>query len=143
MAKRITDPTKPGRVFKDKADLARQKRLEGANTPFQRRLRQAESRGEETFMYEGKPYAANVAKGPSTIKAGLRPSSPLLPPPGVIPNRPILSNPKVDAFPAPEDKPAGVKKKVKQKRTKLKKFPQKSAYRHLDRKRAGKKFKAD
>jgi hypothetical protein len=110
MAKRITDPTKPVRVFKDKADLARQKRLEGANTPFQRRLRQAEARGEKTFMYEGNPYAANVAKGPSTIKAGLRPSSPLLPPPSVIPNRPILSNPKVDAFPAPPDKVKGVKR---------------------------------
>lgn len=72
----MTDPKKPigkklsGRVYKDGADQALQKRMEGKDTPFQRALRAAEAAGERTFVYNGKLYAARSFGGavPQTPK---------------------------------------------------------------------------
>ena len=80
-----TDPiVKSRRVFKDAADKARQKRLEGKNTPFQKALRAAEAAGKATFDFEGKPYAARTtgaakqgypSVGPPAIRAKRGPGS--------------------------------------------------------------------
>lgn len=66
-----TDPVKKGskRVHKNKADENRQKKNEGSNSAFQKRLRQAESNGEASFMWEGKKIAARTGGG--TKKTGV------------------------------------------------------------------------
>ena len=90
-----TDPiVKSRRVFKDAADKARQKRLEGKNTPFQKALRAAEAAGKATFDFEGKPYAARTigaakqgypSVGPPAIRAKRGPGSLAPPTAGRIP----------------------------------------------------------
>ena len=82
-----TDPVvRSKRVFKDAADKARQKRLEGKDTPFQRRLRLAESRGENPFPFKGKSFAARTTvTAPPTVRATSPPGKLTKPPIGTIP----------------------------------------------------------
>lgn len=56
------DKKKKGRVYKDAKDKAKQKKMEGKDTPFQNALAQAERSGKSSFMYEGKRYAADPNK---------------------------------------------------------------------------------
>jgi len=95
--KKTKDPKKPGRVFKNRADLGRQRRLEGQDTPFQRRLRLAEFQGEDPFDYEGKSYAANIDKSVGTRRARLTPRTSAIPELGIIKKRPgVIPNPAIE-----------------------------------------------
>ena len=119
---RSTDPVvKSKRVFKNAADKARQKRLEGANTPFQKRLRLAESVGENPFDFEGKSYAARTTaaklKGPGTRRATRIPGGPIKPPVGTIPLK--------QGYPSPIDPPEVIPQvvpKVKNNRRRIGRF---------------------
>ena len=53
-----TEPTKEGRVHASESDANLQRKMEGKDTPFQQRLRKAESTGEGNFMWEGEEKAA-------------------------------------------------------------------------------------
>ncbi len=92
---RTTDPAKTKRVFKNAADKARQKRLDGADTEFQNALRYNEARNQTPFNFKGLSYAARTLPAPPGVKRATRNiGGPGLPTPGTIPKiTPIKKTP--------------------------------------------------